>query len=353
MKGVILHGGSGTRLRPLTHTGPKQLIKIANKPMSQYALEDLVNAGITDIAIVLGDVHPERVREYYGDGSRFGCRITYIQQERPLGIAHAISLARDFVGDERFVVYLGDNVLEGGIADYARGFEEGGMDAVVLLAESDHPRDFGVAEFDGSGRLVGLVEKPKVPPSNYVLVGIYFLTPSIFDKIARLKPSWRGELEITDALRDLLRDGGRVGHAVVRGWWKDTGTPEDLLLANQRILDRMEMDFLDGRNVSGRVRLGKGAVIEEGARVVGPAVIGDGVVIGDGAFVGPYTSVADGAVIRGAEVENSIILDGAVLELRGARVVDSIIGAGSRVRAVGSVPRGIRLVLGENSGIEL
>jgi len=206
MKGVILHGGVGTRLRPLTFSGPKQLIPVANKPVSQYVLEDLRDSGIREVAIVLGETFPELVREHYGDGSKFGVKITYVYQGRPLGIAHAISLCKDFVGDDRFVVYLGDNILQNRIKSYLRDFVDGDYDAMILLKEVENPTRFGVAEFDEDGRLARLVEKPKVPPSKYALVGVYFLTPLIFDMIRRLKPSCRGEYEITDVLQMLIGD---------------------------------------------------------------------------------------------------------------------------------------------------
>jgi glucose-1-phosphate thymidylyltransferase len=352
LKGVILHGGSGTRLRPLTHTGPKQLLKIANKPMSQYALEDLVEAGIKEIAIILGDIYPEKVKEYYGDGSKFNCKITYIYQEKPLGIAHAVQLAREFIGNERFVVYLGDNILESGIKAQVERFENGEEDAMIMLTQSNHPQDFGVAEFDKSNRLVNLIEKPKNPPSNYVLVGIYFFTPLVFDYISNLKPSWRGELEITDALRAMLQDKRKIEYSFVNGWWKDTGTPEDLLLANQRVLDKIDTEFIEEQNVQGRVKVGKNVKIDSTSKVLGPAVIGDNVEIGEGAFIGPYTSIADGSKIYKAEVENSIILDNSLIDVNG-RIVNSIIGARSQIVANNNIPKGLRLIVGENSRIEL
>ncbi|MCX8205199.1 MAG: glucose-1-phosphate thymidylyltransferase, partial [Candidatus Nezhaarchaeota archaeon] len=237
MKGIILHGGAGTRLRPLTFSGPKQLIPVANKPVSQYVLEDIRDSGVKDVAIVLGEIYPELVREHYGDGSKFGVKITYIYQGRPLGIAHAVGLCRGFVGEDRFVVYLGDNLLQSGIKKYVEAFLSGDYDAYILLKEVDDPTRFGVAKFDQNGRLVGLVEKPKVPPSKYALVGVYFFKPVVFEVLRELKPSWRGELEITDALQLMLERGYRVGYGFVDGWWLDTGKKDDVLYANALILD--------------------------------------------------------------------------------------------------------------------
>ena len=277
MKGVILHGGHGTRLRPLTHTGPKQLIPIANKPISQYVLEDLRNSGIRDIAIILGDIYPEKVKEYYGDGSRFGVNITYIYQGEPKGIAHAVGLCESFVDDE-FVVYLGDNILRGGVSKYVREFSKSDLDAMILLCKVPRPELFGVAKFDEKGRLVGLIEKPKKPPSPYALTGIYFFRPAIFDVIRRLKPSWRGELEITEAIHNLLVEGYKVEHRMVSGWWKDTGTPEDILEANRLILDEMKPQINgiieDSSSIQGRVSIGSGTIIRRGALIRGPVIIG-------------------------------------------------------------------------------
>ena len=263
-----MHGGAGTRLRPLTLSGPKQLIPIANKPISQYVLEDLVEASITEIAIVLGNVYPEKVREYYGNGSEFGARITYIDQGEPRGIAHAVGLCEDFVGDDRFVTYLGDNLLKGGITEFADEFrKDTSIEAIVLLTSVKEPQRFGVAQFDDRGRLVRLIEKPKEPPSNFALAGIYFLTSTIFDVISHLKPSGRGELEITDAIQKLIDEGFNVNHDFIEGWWKDTGKPEDILEANRLVLDEMkpvvEGSFEDDSSVQGRVCLQRGSSVKK------------------------------------------------------------------------------------------
>ncbi|MFB0544597.1 MAG: glucose-1-phosphate thymidylyltransferase, partial [Asgard group archaeon] len=240
MKGIILHGGYGTRLRPLTHTGPKQLIPIANKPISQHALEDLIEAGINEVAIVLGHIYPEKVKEHYGDGKKFGAEITYVYQSEPKGIAHAIGLCEHKVQDEPFVVYLGDNLIKGGIKNFAENFKTSNQDAMVLLCKVENPQRFGVAKLDEKGKLAALVEKPKQPPSNFALTGIYFLKPTIFKMIKQLKPSWRDELEITEAIQLLLDSGHNVGYQLVKGWWKDTGAPEDILEANRLVLDELQ-----------------------------------------------------------------------------------------------------------------
>jgi len=359
VKGVVLHGGLGTRLRPLTHTGPKQLIRVAGKPVSQWVLEDLRGAGVREVAVILGTLSPLRVVEYYGDGGWLGLDITYIYQGYPYGLAHAVYLARDYVGDEPFVVYLGDNILAGGIREHVERFLESDADAMVLLAEVEDPRRFGVARFDERGRLVGFVEKPGEPPSRYALVGVYmFRPPHIFRAIEGLRPSWRGELEITDALQRLLDWGLRVEYAVVRGWWKDTGTPGDILDANRLLLDervgerRVEGRVEPGAVVEGRVVVEEGAVVEAGAVVRGPAYICSGAVIGSGSYVGPYTSIGRGSRLERVEIENSVVMDGVVLRDAG-RIVDSLVGAGAVVGANEGLPRGHRLVVGERASVML
>src|SRR5436309_654413 len=256
MKGIILHGGHGTRLRPLTHTGPKQLLPIANKPMSQYALEDLRDAGITEIGVIIGDVYPEKVKEFYGDGKKFGVKITYIYQDKPKGIAHAIGLCKEFVGNERFVVYLGDNILRKGLSSYTKKFESSDAGAMILLCEIDDPSRFGIVEFENN-KIKKIIEKPKTTNSNLAVIGVYFLTPKIFDVITKLKPSWRGELEITDSLQLLMEAGLVIEYDIVTGWWKDTGTPEDILHANRLVLDSIgtaeQFILNEGATVKGKI----------------------------------------------------------------------------------------------------
>jgi len=354
LKGVILHGGAGTRLRPLTHTGPKQLIPIANKPMSVYALETLREAGITDVAIILGSLAPEKVQEYYGDGASFGVRITYIHQGEPKGIAHAVKLAEYFVGDEPFVVFLADNLLKGGIREMAWHFEKSSAVAQIALCHVRNPQSFGIAELK-DGKIVRLVEKPKDPPSDLALVGIYFFRKQIFDAVRRLHPSWRNELEITDAIQTLLDDGLEVRHRLVKGWWKDTGLPEDILEANQLVLSELSSynrgRLEQGVKVSGVVCIGEGTVIRAGTTLRGPLIVGRSCEIGPDAYVGPYTSIGDNTVVRGAEVENTIIVGDCRIECK-RRIVDSLIGRNTQiVDSADSLPRGSRFIIGENTFI--
>jgi glucose-1-phosphate thymidylyltransferase len=354
MKGVILHGGAGTRLRPLTHTGPKQLIPIANKPMSLYALEALKDAGITDIAIILGSLAPEKVQEYYGDGTKFGVNITYIHQGEPKGIAHAVNLTQPYVSDEPFVVFLADNVLKGGIREMVEDFEGSRAAAEIALCHVSNPQSFGIADVK-DGRIVRLIEKPKNPPSDLALVGIYLFRKEVFGAIRRLKPSWRNELEITDAIQTLLDDGLEVRHRLVKGWWKDTGRPEDILEANQLVLSELtpyNRGSLE-KNVktSGIVCVDEGTVVRAGTTLRGPLIIGKNCEIGPDAYVGPYTSVGDGTIVRGTELENSIIMSQCRIECK-KRIVDSLIGSNAVITdSVNSLPRGSRFIIGENTFI--
>jgi len=354
MKGVILHGGAGTRLRPLTFTGPKQLIPVANKPVSQYVLEDLVSSGVSDIAIILGETFPELVREHYGDGSRFNCKITYIYQGKPLGIAHAVSLTKDFVGEEKFVVYLGDNLLQYSIKEYVEYFDKSDLDAMILLKEVDDPRMFGVAEFDEEGNLMRLVEKPKEPPSKYAVIGIYFFKPIVFDVIKDLKPSWRGEYEITDTIQLLLDRGYRVDYKIIDGWWFDTGKASDILMVNAIILDErihreIRGDIINSR-IEGRVQVGEDTKIIDSI-VRGPAVIGDGCIIKN-SFIGPYTSIGNNVEISGSSIEYCIILDEAIIKDID-RIEESLIGRKARVIKSLSNRKFLRLNIGDYSKVEI
>lgn len=358
MKGIILHGGAGTRLRPLTFTGPKQLIPVANKPISQYVLEDLVEAGICDVAIVLGNIYPEKVKEYYGNGSRFGSKITYIHQGEPKGIAHAVKLCEDFVGKDKFVVYLGDNLIKGGITNFAKRFVENKeLDAMILLTQVKDPGRFGVAKFDSSGRIVELIEKPKEPPSKFALAGIYFFSALIFKMISDLKPSWRGELEITEAIQMLLNRGANVTHDIIQGWWKDTGKAEDIIEANRLVLDELESQFSgtieDDSSIQGRIHAGKGSIVKKGALIRGPVVIGENTIIESSVYLGPYTSVGNNCTIKRGEIENSIIMDGCEVDVDD-RIVDSLIGTSSKITSSGkNIPRGRSFILGESSSVLL
>jgi len=355
LKGIILHGGHGTRLRPLTHTGPKQLIPIANKPISQYVLESLHDAGISDIAIVLGNIFPEKAKEYYGDGSRFGVRITYIYQGEPLGIAHAIGLCKDFVGSARFVVHLGDDLIRGGMQSFVEKFENSDYDGMVLLCKVDNPQRFGIAHFNEKGKLVKLIEKPKKPPSNYALAGVYFLTPFIFSIIGNLKPSWRGELEITEALQGLLDHGKKLHYRFIDGWWKDTGTPEDVLESNRLILDGLKPEIKgkieDSTSIQGRVSVGENSVVKRDAVVRGPVVIGNNSIIDEKAYIGPYTSIGNNVIIKSGEIENSIVMDNCYVEVEG-RIIESLIGPYSTIVSNSEgKPKGYRFIIGERSKV--
>jgi glucose-1-phosphate thymidylyltransferase len=354
MKGVILHGGAGTRLRPLTHTGPKQLIPIANKPMSLYAIEALRDASVTEIAVILGSIAPEKVEEYYGEGEKFGVNITYINQGEPKGIAHAVKLTEHFVGDEPFVVFLADNILKGGIQEMVEDFEQSEAAAEIALCHVRNPQSFGIADVK-DGKIIRLIEKPKEPPSDLALVGIYFFRKPIFDAIGRLKPSWRNEFEITDAIQSLLDEGLEVRHRLVKGWWKDTGRPEDILEANQLVLSELSSynkgNLEPGVSTSGVVCVDEGAVIHGEATLRGPLIIGKNCDIGPNCYIGPYTSIGDNCVVRGAEVENTIIVGDCRIEC-GKRIVDSLIGRNTQITdSTNSLPRGSRFIIGENTFI--
>ena len=355
MKGLILSGGHGTRLRPLTHTGPKQLIPIANKPVLYYAIEDLKEAGVTEIGLILGTNMPEKVKEAVGDGSKFGVKITYIMQGEPKGLAHAVAVAQDFVGEESFIMYLGDNILKSGIKEFVEGFEDSNYQARILLQPVKNPRQFGVAELDDECNVINLVEKPEHPKSDLALVGIYLFKSSIFKAISQIKPSWRGELEITDAIQELLNTDMKVDSHVVKGWWKDTGKPEDVLDANHLILDVLESknngEVEEGAELSGRVYIGAGTKIKKNSVIRGPAIIGENCQID--AYIGPYTSIGDNSVIIGGEIESSIVVGDAVIQCN-ERIVDSLIGNHSHiVSKENNLPKGHRFIIGENSMVNL
>ena len=257
MKGIILHGGHGSRLRPLTHTGPKQLLPIANKPMSEYCVEAIRDCGISEIAIIIGGIGSNKVKEYYGDGSEFNVKITYIEQDTPKGIAHAINLCKKFVGNEKFLVFLGDNIIQKSINDISKKFQSSDNDALILLCEVDNPKQFGIADVK-ENKIIKIMEKPKNPPTNLAVTGIYFLTSKIFDIFSRLKPSWRNELEITDALQMMLEEKNKVSFEMITDYWKDTGTPDDIIHANGEVLKNMKPYFFgekdDGAKFSGKVQ---------------------------------------------------------------------------------------------------
>ncbi|SEP14622.1 glucose-1-phosphate thymidylyltransferase [Halorientalis persicus] len=357
MKGVILAGGTGSRLRPITHTGPKQLVPIANKPVLEYAIDDLVEAGIGEIGIVLGNKGRAEIQEYFGDGSDWGVDITYIVQGAPLGLAHAVGCTRDFVGDDSFVVYLGDDLMREGITELVADFDPAEYAAGIGLQEVDDPSRYGIVDVDDGGDVIQLVEKPDDPPNNLALIGIYVFTPAIFEQIETLDKSWRGEYEITDAIQGLLDDGHRIQSHVVHGWWKDTGKPEDVLHANRLVLDdiktRINGTVEDEASVTGRLELGEGSVIEEGAVVRGPVSIGERTVIESDTYVGPYTSIGDECEINGAQIESSVVVGES--EISADRtIVDSLIGRKATITTnQDKKPDGERLVVGQNSSLEL
>jgi len=358
MKGLVLAGGYGTRLRPLTHTGPKQLIPIANKPNIQYCIEDLRDAGITDIGIVLGNMMPEKVQEFLGDGSKFGVKFTYIVQGEPKGIAHAVNCAKEFMGKEPFVVYLGDNLLKNGIKAIPKKMVDEKADCVISLMPVKEPQRYGIAELAPDGKkILRTVEKPKEPKSNLAVIGVYAFNSTFFEVYPKLKPSWRNEMEITDAISLLIDSGCKVVPHHVEGWWKDTGKPEDILEANHLILDGIESSndgkVEDGSAIVGRVKIGKGTIIFGRSVVRGPAIIGDNCRIGPSAYIGPYTAIGDQCHVARAEVDDSIVMDDATIDVE-RKLVRSMIGKSSRIlSANGLLPKGDRHVVGENTTIYL
>ncbi len=352
LKGLVLSGGAGTRLRPITHTSAKQLVPVANKPVLFYGLEALRDAGIREIGIIVGDTHAE-IEAAVGDGSQFGVEVTYIRQSAPLGLAHAVLTAEEFLGDAQFVMYLGDNLLRDGIQGLVEDFRTNDAAAMILLQQVPNPESYGVAELEG-GRVVRLVEKPSAPKSDLALVGVYMFGPSILAAAKAIAPSPRGELEITDAIQHLIDIGERVEPSVVTGWWKDTGMLDDMLEANRLILDviapRIDGE-VENSTIEGRV------VIEEGARVInssvrGPAIIGSGAVI-ENAYVGPYSAISAGVLIRNSEVEHSIFLENSQLDGIDARVESSLVGRGVVIRKSDAKPRAYRFMVGDSSTIGL
>ncbi|HKC55240.1 MAG TPA: glucose-1-phosphate thymidylyltransferase [Vicinamibacterales bacterium] len=351
MKGLILSGGKGTRLRPLTYTSAKQLVPVANKPVLFYGIEAIAEAGIRDIGIVVGDTQAE-IRAAVGDGSRWGVRVQYIVQDAPRGLAHAVKISRDYIGDEPFVMYLGDNLLNKGIAQFVREFEAQKPAAQILLTRVPDPQMFGVAQLD-QGRVVRLVEKPKEPIGDLALVGVYMFGPEVFDSVNRITPSFRNELEITDAIQDLIDRGLTVRPHIVEGWWKDTGKLEDMLEANRLILEtferRVEGTVDADSRIEGKVVIEKGAVIER-STIRGPAIIGSGARI-VGAYVGPFTSIGNDVEIKDSEIEHSIVLEGSCVRDLANRVIDSLIGRNVRIWREPVKPSAYRFMLGDNSEV--
>jgi len=353
LKALILAGGKGTRLRPITFSMAKQLVPVANKPVIEYGIEAIRAAGVTEFGIIVGDT-AEAVEEALGDGSRLGVTITYIPQPEPLGLAHAVMTAREFLGDDDFIMYLGDNLLKSSISGLVEEFNIYEPAATILLTAVPNPEDFGVAELE-NGKVTRLEEKPAKAKSKYALVGVYLFTKRIHESIAKLKPSKRGEYEITDAIQGLIDMGMDVRSHIVEGWWKDTGTVEAMLEANRLILEdierRIEGDVDADSRVEGRVVLGKGARVVNSI-VRGPAIIGDGCVL-ENAFVGPFTAIDRGTTLRNSEIEYSIVLADCSIEDVRARIECSLIGRGVHVSRTQGKPWNISLVLGDSSSIRL
>ncbi len=351
MKGLILSGGKGTRLRPLTFTQAKQLVPVANKPVLFYGIEALRDAGIRDIGIIVGDTRDE-IREACGDGGRWGVRITYIEQMQPLGLAHAVLVAREFLGRDTFVMYLGDNILKSGITSLVETFQARKPNSLILLTPVPDPSMFGVAELEG-GRVARLVEKPKEPRSNLALVGVYMFDERIFEAAGAIKPSGRGELEITDAIQYLVDRGYEVQPHLVSGWWKDTGKIEDILEANRFILEdmggRIEGRVDEASRTNGNVVIEAGAVVRN-STIRGPAIIGHETEITD-SYVGPFTSIQPRCRIVRTEIEHSIVLEGSEIVDVGARIDQSLIGRNVKIYKCASKPSAFRFMVGDKSEI--
>ena len=356
MKAIILSGGKGTRLRPLTYTGAKQLVPVANKPILWYGIEDLVQAGVTDIGIIISPETGAEVQAKTGNGDRFGVNISYILQEQPAGLAHAVKVAEPFLGDSPFIMYLGDNLVQSDLTMFLDEFKTKQLDALTLLCAVPNPTAFGVAEVDENGRVLKLVEKPKVPPSNLALVGIYLFNASVHQAIANIQPSARGELEITDAIQYLIDHDNKVEARQIQGWWLDTGKKDDLLEANRVILDTCLIaencgDMDEQSQIIGRVRIGKRSKIVN-STIRGPVVIGEDCYI-ENCFIGPYSSIADQVTLINADLEHSVLLQGAkVLNIQ-QRIVDSLVGQRAQIKKASQRPKAVRLMIGDDSQVEL
>jgi glucose-1-phosphate thymidylyltransferase len=352
LKGLILSGGRGTRLRPITFTSAKQLVPVANKPVLFYGIEAMAAAGIREVGIIIAPETGDEIRAVAGDGSQFGVRIEYILQDEPAGLAHAVLTAEPFLGASPFVMYLGDNLLQGGMEDLVQEFRAQAPEALILLTPVADPQNYGVAELGSDGAVVRLVEKPPAPATDLALVGVYMFTPRIHEAARSIEPSPRGELEITDAIQWLVDNDHRVQPHVVRGWWKDTGRLDDMLEANRLILDTLVRRIdgeLEQAQVDGRVVIEAGARLER-AKVRGPAIIGAGAVVRD-AYIGPYTAVGRNCVIEGAEVEHSILLEGSSVRNLDGRMESSLLGRDVAISRGDRQPRAYRFMVGDKSEI--
>jgi glucose-1-phosphate thymidylyltransferase len=356
VKAIILSGGKGTRLRPLTYTGAKQLVPVANKPILWYGIEAIAAAGVTEIGIIVSPETGEEVKAKTGNGDRFGAKITYILQEQPAGLAHAVKVAQPFLGDSPFIMYLGDNLIQGKLDWFLEAFNQETLESLILLKSVPNPSAFGVARVDERGRVLQLIEKPPVPPSNLALVGIYFFSPAIHSAIAAIQPSKRGELEITDAIQHLINQHKTVEAHQIEGWWLDTGKKDDLLAANQIILDTCLEINLAGQidelsQVSGRVEIGPGTQVIN-STIRGPVTIGQSCRL-ENCFIGPYTSIADHSTLIDVDLEHSVVLQGAKINGINQRIVDSVIGQRAQLSAAPQRPKALRFMIGDDSHIEL
>lgn len=355
MKALILCGGKGTRLKPLTNTIAKQLLPVANKPILFYVLKQIKEAGIKDIGVITSHDTSPGIKEAVGDGSRWAARITYILQPEPEGLAHAVKTAREFLGDSPFLMFLGDNLIEGGVSEFVNQFNQHKPDALILLKEVPDPRLFGVAELNEQGKVIHLVEKPKEPKTNLAMVGVYLFSPMVHQAIAQIKPSWRGELEITDAVQKLIDMGREVRSHIFKGWWLDTGKKDDLLEANRVVLDQFTKRDIKGQvdsrsRIVGRVEIEAGAIIEN-STIRGPVSIARDCHIKD-SLIGPFTSIGRGTVIEGSSLEHSVVLDSSRI-YHIERLEDSLIGSRVEVKKGGERGQSIRLFIGDDAKVEL
>ncbi|POZ87941.1 glucose-1-phosphate thymidylyltransferase [Petrotoga sibirica] len=355
MKALILCAGKGTRLRPLTFTNAKPLIPIANKPTIMYSLEKIRDAGVTEIGLVVNSENIEDFKKVLGDGSQLGIKLSYIIQEHPKGLAHAVKVSKEFLGNDDFIMYLGDNLINFDLKNFIDQFKQGNYESFILLTSVDNPSQFGIAVMEDS-KVTKVVEKPKDAPSNLAIIGVYIFTPKVFEAIQNIQPSWRGELEITDAIQWLIDNSKNVGAHIVEGWWKDTGKPEDLIEANRTILSTLKERKIEGEirsdsSVQGMVHMGKNTKIMNSI-IRGPVIIGEDVTISN-AYIGPYTSIGDSAYINSSEIENSIILSYANISNVYIRIESSIIGENSKIYSTERKPYSLKLVIGDYSNIQI
>ena len=359
MKALILAGGFGTRLRPLSHTGPKQLIPVANKPVLHYILEDLKNTGITNVGIIVGytEERIQAIKDSVEDGSKWGLNITYIRQSAPLGLAHAVYTGKEFLGEDNFVVYLGDNIIKKGIKKFVEKFEKDNVDVSLLLAENETPEKFGTAILNENNEIIDVEEKPEHPRSNLVITGVYLFKPCIFDAIEKITPGKKGELQITDAIKILVHSSQyKVSAHIIEDWWDDTGDTEAVLRANRLILQDLKHEIKGEIHPSVKimpnVKIGENTKIEKNTTLEGPMIIGNNCKIGPNTYIGPSTSIGNNVIIKGGEIQNSVILDDCYIESN-ERIINSLIGKNVKIKSNSNLPKGHKLILGEHSEITL